>query len=506
MSKSKIISPDELAAVAESHRLEGRSVGLCHGTFDLLHVGHIRHFQQAAEMVDVLLVTITDDAFVNRGPDRPVFTGQLRAEHIAALGCVEAVAINSTVSSVNVINMIKPDCYIKGEEYRDAADDITGNILLERAAVESHGGDLRFTGGITFSSSQLINEHFEALPDEVAAFLRQLKKRLSPDEVLAALDSLGDLRVLVVGESIVDEYHYVDGLGKPGKNSIMAVRYCDQERFAGGAIAVANHIASFVGSVTLASALGEYDRHEAFIRSKLQPNVDAEFYTLEGGPTLRKRRYLQDEDDKLFEVYFSSGHSFEGDEEQHFCNWLEANSDNYDLVVVPDYGNGLISCAMVGKLVDHAPFLAVNTQINSANRGYHFITRYPRADFVALNEPELRMALHDRHSDLEELARQAADRLSATHLAVTRGRDGVLFIERGGPAVNIPALSTKVLDRIGAGDAFLSLASICIAKGVRPEIGAFIGAATAALDVQIVCNREPVAKSSLAKYLTTLLK
>ncbi|MEJ1353565.1 MAG: PfkB family carbohydrate kinase [Candidatus Sedimenticola sp. (ex Thyasira tokunagai)] len=506
MSKSKVLSLTALAEAADSYRREGRTIGLCHGTFDLLHVGHIRHFQQAAEMVDVLLVTVTGDAYVNKGPDRPVFTEQLRAEHIAALGCVESVAVNQAMTGVNVLELIKPDIYIKGEEYRDEKGDVTGNIRPEEEAVERHGGELHFTGGVTFSSSQLLNCHFNTLPEEVSLFLRKLKAKLSPDDVVAALDSLKDLRVLVVGESIIDEYHYVEGQGKPGKNSIMAVRYREQERFAGGAIAVANHIAAFAGRVTLASALGEYDRHEEFIRSKLQQNIDADFYTLHGGPTLRKRRYVQESDEKLFEVYYSSDTSFGGDEEARFCRWLEAHAGAFDLVVVPDYGNGLISSSMVEKLTNHAGLLAVNTQINSANRGYHFITRYSRADFVALNEPELRMAFHDRHSDLELLARKAIQQLSASHLAVTRGSEGLLFIDQGGKALNIPALSTKVLDRIGAGDAFLSLASICIARGVKPEVSAFIGAAAAALDVQIVCNREPVSKASLAKYLTTLLK
>ncbi|MES9903468.1 MAG: PfkB family carbohydrate kinase, partial [Sedimenticola sp.] len=450
MSKSKVFSLTELAEVADNFRSEGRTIGLCHGTFDLLHIGHIRHFQQAAERVDALLVTVTGDDYVNKGPDRPVFSEQLRAEHIAALSCIEAVAVNQEATSINVLEQIKPDLYIKGEEYRDEGGDVTGNILLEREAVERHSGKLHFTGGVTFSSSQLLNCHFDTLPEEVTLFLRELRGRLSPDDVVAALDSLNDLRVLVVGESIVDEYHYVEGQGKPGKNSIMAVRFREQERFAGGAIAVANHIASFAGRVTLASALGEHDRHEEFIRSKLQPNVDVEFYTLPGGPTLRKRRYLQEHDEKLFEVYFSSDTLFGGDEEQRFCRWLEAYAAGYDLVVVPDYGNGLISSDMVDKLTDHARFLAVNTQINSANRGYHFITRYAHADFVALNEPELRMAFHDRHSDLEALAHKALKQLSASHLAVTRGSEGLLFIDQKGTALKIPALSTKVLDRIGA--------------------------------------------------------
>jgi sugar/nucleoside kinase (ribokinase family) len=153
-----------------------------------------------------------------------------------------------------------------------------------------------------------------------------------------------------------------------------------------------------------------------------------------------------------------------------------------------------------------ARYLAVNTQVNSGNRGYHFITRYPRADFVSLNEQELRMAFHDRHSGLEQIAKRAMEQLSAQHLAVTRGVNGVMSLDAQGESCNIPALSTKVLDRIGAGDAFLALAALALGTGLQPPVAMLIGAAAAALDVQIVCNREPVERGGLINYLKTLLK
>jgi sugar/nucleoside kinase (ribokinase family) len=193
--------------------------------------------------------------------------------------------------------------------------------------------------------------------------------------------------------------------------------------------------------------------------------------------------------------------------EKAVCEWLNAHTDKYDLVVVPDFGNGFITGPMVRILCRRSKFLAVNTQINSGNRGFHIIDRYPHADFVSLNEPEIRLAAHNRHDPIEIVAEDVADQVQARQLAVTRGARGVMMLDRpSGEHFHVPALSTKVLDRIGAGDAFLSLAGLSLGGGLPAEVATFFGSAAAALDVQIVCNREPVSQVGLCKYVTTLLK
>jgi len=151
--------------------------------------------------------------------------------------------------------------------------------------------------------------------------------------------------------------------------------------------------------------------------------------------------------------------------------------------------------------------LAVNTQINSGNRGYHVIHRYPHADFVSLNEPELRMAAHNRHAPLEQVIESVCGRMGTQKVAITRGTKGVLVHDCVAKNFHpVPALASKVIDRVGAGDAFLSLAALCAAKGLPAEITGFIGSVAAALDVQVVGNRESIGPVPLAKYISTLMK
>jgi rfaE bifunctional protein nucleotidyltransferase chain/domain len=507
MSSAKIQPLAELEKTVARLRGEGKRVVMCHGTFDLMHTGHIRHLQRARREGDVLLVTVTGDAFVNKGPGRPVFSEELRAESLAALSCVDFVAINYDQAAMGAIERLRPTLYVKGGEYRAAADDVTGNIDRERRAVEAGGGEIFYTDEITFSSSTLLNEHFGVFSAETKAYLDDFKASYGPKDIIGLVKGLAGLKVLVVGDAIIDQYHYVKTLGQIGKGIALAVKYESEEQFAGGSIAVANHVAGFAEQVTLLTGLGALDTQEAFIRAKLLPNVTPEFAVIDDAPTLTKRRFVDPDLTKLFEVYFGSEEPLRPAVEQQLCAWLDAHLASFDVVIVPDFGNGFISQQMVDVLCRKSRFIAVNTQINSGNRGHHVVGRYPRADFISINEPELRLAAHNRHDPIEALAETVGQRADASHIAITRGSRGVMFSDRRAGVVHrVPALSTKVLDRVGAGDAFLALAGVCVGGGVPSAVAAFVGSVAAALEVQIVGNRQSVNSVELFKYISTLLK
>jgi rfaE bifunctional protein nucleotidyltransferase chain/domain len=507
MSSSKVLNIDSLATMAHDLRIGGKKVVLCHGTFDLMHTGHIRYLQRARKEGDILVVTVTADEFVNKGPGRPVFGEQLRAENLAALECVNYVAINYAATAVELLEKVRPTLYVKGGEYRNHANDVTGNIAHEIAAVERHGGAIFYTDEITFSSSGLLNEHFGVFLPDTKKFLEEFGAQYSDKLIHAQIDTLVSLRVLVVGDAIIDQYHYVSPLGQTGKGNVLAVQYQGEEQFAGGSLAVANHISQFVKNVDLLTGLGRSESHEVFIRERLKENVKPVFTYFKDAPTVTKRRFVDADLAKFFEVYFyNESPEFEDDGNQSLA-WLEQNLSKYDLVVVADFGNGFLSQDMVQLLCQRAPFLAVNTQVNSGNRGFHVINRYKRADFVSLNEPELRLAAHNRHDLLEVVCQDVANKLGAKGFAVTRGTKGVVFFDSRSKVFHrVPALSSRVIDRIGAGDAFLSLASLCMAGGLDSIVANFVGSVAAAMDVQIVCNREPIDPVNLKKYVSTLLK
>ena len=507
MSSRKILSLDELAGQSHEFREQGKRVVLCHGSFALMHTGHIRYLQRAKKEGDILFVTVTADAYVNKGPGRPIFNELLRAENLAALECVDFVAINHAVTAVDALHQIKPSVYAKGSEYRSHGNDVTGNIIREQEAVHAHGGEIFYTDEITFSSSSLLNEHFGVFSPDTKDYLDRFRVKWPDREIHRMVEVLDTLNVLVVGDAIIDQYHYVSPLGQTGKGNVLAVQYDTEEQFAGGSMAVANHIARFAKSVTLVAGLGDTQSHEEFIREKLHQNITPIFSYFKNAPTVTKRRFVDSDLSKLFEVYFFHDEPMLEDSGTYIHQWLTDHLAKFDVVVVADFGNGFISNDMVRLLCAKSRFLAVNTQINSGNRGYHVINRYPSASFASLNEPELRLAAHNRHDPLEKVAESIAANIGAGHLAITRGTKGMMMFDAKENAFHkVPALSSRVIDRIGAGDALLSLTSLCLGRGFPSEVAAFVGSVAAAMDVQIVCNREPIDPVALKKYVSTLLK
>jgi rfaE bifunctional protein kinase chain/domain len=506
-SEKKILSLEALAKKARELKSQGKKVVLSHGIFDLIHNGHISHLKKARCEGDVLMVTLTGDEYVNLGPGHPMFTEKLRAETLAALGCVDYIAINHSANAANVVEAIQPYGFVKGGEYRSIYDDPSGDIAEEKRALDAYGGLLKFTSDSNFDSPHLLNDYLEIFSSEAKQFLRQFRETHSYIDIVSKLQKFKNLKVLVIGDAIVDEYHYVAPLGQAGKGFHLAVKYDSVERFAGGSLAVANHIAGFAKEVTLVAGLGKNDGYVDFVRDGLHERVNPNLILTDQSPTIVKRRYVDFDMNKLFEVYFYNEDPPSEDFEKQVCPWLEQHVAEYDLVVVPDFGNGFLSQNMVEILCDKARFLAVNTQINSGNRGYHVINRYSRADFVSLNEPEIRLATHNRHDPLEPIMEKVAMNIQARWVAVTRGTKGAIIFDReNGRFTEVPSLSMKVVDRIGAGDTFLSLAGLCLADGLSAGITSFVGSAAAALSVGTVCNKEPVDSVNMYNYITSLLK
>jgi len=155
----KILETSELADRVARRRSEGKTIIHCHGCFDLMHPGHIKYFQAAKMMGDVLVVTISPDRFVDKGPGRPVFNEDLRAESIAALECVDYVAINKWPTAEETLRLIRPDIYVKGQEFENI-EDKTGKIQKEVDVLKEIGVEIRFTHEIVFSSTELLNRYF----------------------------------------------------------------------------------------------------------------------------------------------------------------------------------------------------------------------------------------------------------------------------------------------------------------------------------------------------------
>jgi rfaE bifunctional protein kinase chain/domain/rfaE bifunctional protein nucleotidyltransferase chain/domain len=505
--REKIKNLDELALLVHEKKRDGSKTIYCHGCFDLLHIGHIRYLGQAKQMGDLLVVTITPDRFVDKGLNRPAFDEKLRAEAVAALDCVDFVAINRWPTAEETLRMLLPDVYVKGSDFQGVESDMTGKLAKEEAVALEIGVELRFTQDVVFSSTNLINRFLSTFPEDVRQYLNLFRIRYSLEELLHVLDSMDALNVLVLGDTILDDYQYCHTIGSSSKDPVLSVQYDSHDLFAGGVLAVANHVANFVGSVKLVSVLGGKDSQEDFVRSKLMDNVSCYFVLQDNAPTIIKRRFVEGYSfNKLFEVYIMNDSGLSDAKDRQLCEWLKENLPQYDLVVAADFGHGAISDKMRDTLVAHAPFLAVNTQANSGNRGFHTVTRYSRADYVSIAEHEIRLEMRDTKGKIRPMMEKIAMELDCENFVVTRGKKGCLIRNRNGTFLEVPAFAQKVVDRIGAGDAFLSVTALAAYLKASPEVIGFIGNVAGAMAVEVLGNQKSVDRMSLKKHITSLLK
>ena len=505
--QKKILSVEDAARIIATERADGRIVVLAHGVFDLLHIGHVRHLGLARAEGDVLVVSITEDRFVNKGPGRPVFTAHLRAEMLANLDIVDWVVINPAPTAVPVLEALRPSIYVKGSEYANAEEDVTGKIVDERLVVERHGGRLVFTDDVVFSSSTLINRHLDVYPAPLREYLDIARERDWLNQLTGAIDALADKCILLVGDAIIDEYQYVETIGKAAKENIIATRYRDKELFAGGVFASANHLAGFCRQVDVITCLGATDSREDVIRAALKPNVKLHLVYRPDAPTTRKCRFVDPSYvRKLFEVYFFDDQPLPKPLQAQVDHLIGELAPQADCVVVNDFGHGLISDSTVARLQHSARFLAVNAQCNAGNNGFNHITKYPRADYICIDEPEARLAMSDKYSDIETLvADKLARRILCDKIIITRGSDGCLVYDQGNIS-HIPAFTKTVVDTVGAGDSFLCLSASIAALGAPLELAGFAGNAAGGLKVGIVGHRQSVEKPQIVKYVTALLK
>jgi len=503
----KIKSISALARTVASLKKKGKKVVLCHGVFDIVHLGHIRHFNLAKKEGDVLITSITTDRYVRRGPGRPVFNQQLRAETLASLAVTDYVAIIDASTATDFIKTVKPDIYAKGLEYKAKDKDVTGKIYEEEEAIESVGGRLAFTDDITFSSSSILNNFLDVYPPRTVKYLKAIGKRYTIDRVTKSIEALKKLKVLVIGDAIVDEYHYCAPMGKSSKAELVVNRYQSQEMFAGGTLATANNVASVCDKVDMITVLGKEDSYQEFIESKLSPNVKPYFFYRQDGGTIVKRRFVSNwSNRKMFEVCYMNDEDLERREETKIVKCLEKTIARYDLVIVSDFGHGLLTERLRKLLCEKAKYLAINVQTNSANAGFNLVTKYPKANCVCVDEMELRFAARDKFGDVRDLSKKIYNEIGCEHIIATRGASGSICYSQEHGYHETPAFSDKVVDAIGAGDAFFAFIAPCFASGMPQELVSFIGNTVGSLAVQIVCNREPVNSVDLVKFITRLLK
>ena len=506
-NKDKILSFKDLMEKVKVLQQSGKVVVQSHGIFDLVHPGHITHLNIAKKQGDILIVTVIKDKDVRKGPGRPIFPDKFRLENVASLEQVDYVCLVDDEIPFECVKKISPDIFAKGQSHAER-DRTIHNKIFEKEKELFFGKSVIYeTEGLSFSSSAIINNFLDIYPDETKVFLKEFKSKYNFQNILEKINSLKNLKVLLIGDGIIDEYYYCESMGKSPKAQLIVNKYLSHEVFAGGAFAIANHIAGICDKVHLVTLLGKEDSRDNFILNNLKPNVDVKFFYRDDGPTIVKKRYInQYHKQKIFEINYLNDNHIEDNCLSEIISHIQSIIVDYDLVLVSDFGHGLITNKMIKIIEELSNKLAVNTQTNGANAGFNLITKYKKTNFICLDVPEARLATQEKYADVEVVAKKLLKDIDTDYLIITIGRQGSLCINRENKTNRTPAFSTKVVDIIGAGDAFFAFTAPCFARDLPMDIVSFVGNAAGALAVQIVGNKKAVEKYELLEFIHTLLK
>lgn len=506
----KIVSKEEFQAnIRPKLKSEGKTIALCHGVFDLVHPGHVIHLQQARELADVLVVSVTAAKFVRKGPDRPYFDDEMRMMFLAALECVDYVMLSEGYTVDDIIGAVKPDLYVKGAEYAKAEDDITGKITEEKNLVEKCGGKLAFTSGQVFSSTKLINTAMSGLTEEVRQYMERFAREHTMAEIMEYADKISRMNILVIGDVIIDKYTYCSVQGTMSKDIGYSAREFHSEEYLGGSAAIARHLSSFADHVTLMSIIGDEEEIRLRIFDELADKIQLKLLYSAEFPTIIKHRYLsrnekREEYRKIFAVNnIPEKMRYEEEVRKSFNKKLAEHIADYDVVFVCDFGHGLLDAEAIQIIQDKARLLVLNCQTNSTNKGLNIITKYTRADWFSLDQQELMLAFPEEALNEEQGLKNLARYLGGNGW-LTRGSAGAWGICED-RILECPAFTLNVKDTVGAGDAFYAVAGCFAAAGASAEMGTFMGNIGGALGVNIVGNKEAIEKVNVLKYANTLM-
>lgn len=502
LSNRKILSLEALLALRREARAEGKAIVHCHGCFDIVHPGHIHYLQFARSLGDILVVSVSADPHVNKGFDRPLIPDDLRASSLAALECVDCVYVNDHPTAIELLEALEPDVYVKGREYEQNHDP---RFLKERDTVVSRGGRVVFSSGdVVYSSTALIGAltRPDRFHDEKVSRLRD-RYGLSTANLQGLLRRGRGQRVVVIGDYILDRYHFCDATGVAGEGPMLSLRPIQDRDYDGGAGVIALHLAGLGARPVLVSSLAE-DELSSQIAMRLE-GQGVEMQCHRGRRQIVcKHRYLVDHT-KLFKV--DEGATTPGDTQLEglLAARILAAANGAAAVVFCDFGYGMITPTLLSRILPElrkrVPILTADVSGRQSN-----LLNFRDVDPLCPTEREAREAQQDFSSGLGAVVWKLLNVTSARQAIITLGKEGLVTFdgsERPLPtrlrSEYLPALAPHAIDPLGCGDALLAAASFALAAGGSLASAAFLGSVAAAIEAQEIGNHPVACERILAQ-------
>jgi len=473
------IKTREVVAEIIGKRPRNKTVVMCHGVFDIVHPGHLRHLAYAKDKAHLLIASITADAQITKADYRPYVPEELRATNLAALEIVDFVIIDHNATPTENILFLEPDYFAKGYEY--LANGLPSKTRDEMAALETYGGEILFTpGDVVYSSSALIEEHPPKIAVDKLLILME-SEGISFADLRRALERFRGVHVHVLGDTIVDSYCYCSLLGATAKSPTLSVRYDRKELFAGGAAAVAKHMQATGAEVTFSTVLGDDEPKEFVVREMIHAGIHFAPVIDKVRPTTYKERFFS-EGYRLLQVDRVDNRAVS----EHALDTLgdSLRTSPAEVVIFSDFRHGIFNNHTVKQLKEYIPAGALRVADSQVSNRWGNILDFTEFDLLTPNEREARFALGDQDSVVRPLALKLFQAARCRALILKLGERGLIGYRTPGNMprefFTVDSFADHIVDPIGAGDALLAYASLAQRVTENIVVAAILGSVAAA--------------------------
>lgn len=482
--RHKVKTPEEIAELLGPMPRDKKAI-MCHGVFDIVHPGHMRHLLYAKSKVDVLVVSLTADRHITKANARPYVPQDLRALNLAAFEMVDYVVIDENPTPIQNLKTIQPNYFAKGYEYT-AEEKMPPKTLEEKQTVESYGGEILFTpGDIVYSSSHIIENTPPNIATEKLLMLLEAEG-LTFEDLRSTAGSLDGMKVHILGDTIVDTFTECSMIGGMTKTPTMSVRYETKQDFTGGAAIVAKHMRAAGAEVVFTTVLGDDEHGRMVIEDLEKSNITCDAIIDPTRPTTNKNAIIVG-DYRLLKIDTLDNRSISDGILAEFCEKI--SETEADATVFSDFRHGIFNQGTIPTLTAAIPegrFRVADSQVASR---WGNIADFQGFDLITPNEREARFALGDQDSVIRPLGSKLYERANCKTLMLKMGSRGMITFrakaeETGRFFFNVDSTTVNSIDPVGAGDALMAYATLTLKKTGSPVLASIIGTIAAGMECE----------------------